>query len=305
MKYKKIFSVLALGLACLGITSCADDNDSNPVLNTAPTTFVVNEPTMGEQHIQLTPDNTVSLSWSQPDYGFAAYATYSVEVGIVKDGTIKWAKDKLATTFNTCTATIPGEEIAEAMNDVEGFKSEDEYTDKGFREVAFRIHSAILDGEGNDIEVTKIASNVVTFKHMNAYKAVAAPRKMFVVGACSGWTTPDALNADAYKDWVIMETGVKTNIYQGTFDINAGEFQLRFYSALTGWDAGASIGAIEDDVTTAIELENGVFDGSVAYPTAGMEKGSKGSWQVTDWAGGKVRMTLDLNKATIKFEAVN
>ncbi|MBQ8711583.1 MAG: SusE domain-containing protein [Prevotella sp.] len=296
MKHNKIFSLLAAGMALLGMTSCSDDNDSNPVLNTAPTTFVLNTPTMSEQYIELTEDNTVSLSWSQPDYGFAALATYYIQVGVVGNGgNITWSDNLLETTYTKCRADVPGEEIAMAINDADGFKAEEDYQDMGVRPIAVRVISAILDGENNDIPITKITSNTVTFKQVQAYKAIKAPKKIWIIGACGGWTEPAEGSRDALVDWIVNETGVGTGIYQGTYDIPAGNFQLRFYSALTGWDGGASIGSQEADSSKEITMDGGVYDGDITAP-------GKGSWQISDWAGGQVRITVNMNTNKVKFE---
>ena len=123
MKHKKILSLLAAGLAFFGMTSCSDDNDSNPVLDTAPTTFVLNTPTMTDQYVELSADNTVTLSWSQPDYGFAALATYFVQVGVQQaDGSVTWCDDYLETTYTQCIADLNGKEIAQAINQADGFR---------------------------------------------------------------------------------------------------------------------------------------------------------------------------------------
>lgn len=295
----KILSLLAFGLAVLGMASCSDDNDSNPVIDTKPTKFVLNTPTMSEQHVQLSAGNTVTLAWSAPDYNFLALPTYYVQVGVKQaDGTIVWDEVDgkpyyLETTYNSVKADVPGEEIAMAINSALGFKSEDEYIDKGYLEVAFRIHAAILDGEGQEIPVSTIESNAVTFLHMASYKAVRAPKTMYVIGAIDGWKEPTQDNKPNISS--IMETGVGTGIYKGVLSIGAGNFQFRFYSALTGWDGGASIGSAAGDETVNIALKDNIYEGPAVVS-------GKGNWQIPDWEGGDVEVTLDLNKNTVKFE---
>lgn len=304
MKFKNMFTVLAATIALLGITSCSDDNKSNPVLNDGvkPTTFVLNTPSMSEMYIELSPENTVTLSWSQPNYGFAALATYSIQVGVVKgeDDNITWCESLLQTKFTTCRADVNGEEIAMAINEANGFKSEDEYRDLGVQRIAMRVHSAILDGEGNDIEVTKIVSNTVIFAMMKSFKAIRAPKKLWLIGQCSGWKEPTKGNADALAEWVLDETEIGTNIYTGEFEIPAGEFALRFYTDLTGWDGGASIGGVatsgdNQDVSYEADFDGSVWEGAVTVP-------SKDNWRVKDWPGGTAAITVDLNKKTVRFE---
>ena len=88
MKNKLLLGTLLICIASL-FTSCKDDRDDNPTFK-HPTSFTVNTPASTDQYIQLSPTNTVHLTWSQPDYGYNALATYSIQVGVLQDdGTIK------------------------------------------------------------------------------------------------------------------------------------------------------------------------------------------------------------------------
>lgn len=202
---KKIFNsmLLAMVAALPMLTSCSDDNDSNPTV-TQPTEFTINQSPLAEQYIQLASDNNVYLTWSQPNYGFNALATYQIQVGLMKDGNVTWntkngAPKYLKTTFTTCKATISGDEIAESICDLDGFKDADSYADQGFREVALRVYSSLFDANGEEIPNTGIVSdNYVTFKHMAAYNAVKSPAYIYLVGNPTGWTTPNAGNLETY-----------------------------------------------------------------------------------------------------------
>ena len=126
MKNKLLLGTLLICIASL-FTSCKDDNDDNPILQ-HPTSFEVNTPASTDQYIQLSKENTVHLTWSQPNYGYNALPTYSIQVGVLQaDGTIKWCqkevKDEdgnvigledeyLSTTYTKCSADISGEEVA-------------------------------------------------------------------------------------------------------------------------------------------------------------------------------------------------
>ena len=121
--------ILSLALMVLGgfamLTSCSTDNDSNPTIK-SPTKFSINESPVADQYIQLAQDNNVNLTWSQPDYGYNAFATYQIQVGLVKDGQVTWyEKDGqpkyLATTYTVCNANISGEEISEVLCAIDGF----------------------------------------------------------------------------------------------------------------------------------------------------------------------------------------
>lgn len=302
---KKIFSYAFIALsAIVALASCSKDLDSNPTPQT-PTKFVLNNPTAQKQYIQLTEKTSILLSWSQPDYGFPVNATYSIQVGIVDGNQVKWntmtTEDGktvpvyLSTTYTTCKAEIPGAEIAEAICAVDAFPDKDSYVDMGYRKIAFRVLSSIRNATNHDVEGVSILSNEVYMDNLAAYNAVKSEDYMYIIGDCGGWTGPEAGNAEALKAWRIFEDKVGSKIYVGEFEIAAGKFQFRFYSALTGWDGGASVGSQADDSPIGITFTDGVYSGAVVAP-------GKGSWQDTSWAGGILKIKLDMNKKTVLFE---
>ena len=299
---KKIisFALMLMGMAT-ALSSCSDDRDSNPTIG-QPTQFVVNASPVASQYIQLSADNKVNLTWSQPNYGYNALATYQIQVGVNNGGSITWntkdGADKfLETTFTQCNADISGEEIAEAICEIDGVTDEDSYVDQGFREIAFRVKSSIQDSKGNDVAGTVILSNEVTFEHMAAYCAIKSKAIIWVIGSCHGWLEPSKNNAEALADWRIYETEIGSKIYNGVVEMPEGDLTFRIYTALTGWDGGNSLGHQEDDVSTECAFTDGVYVDQYVYP-------GKGSWTFLTYPGGPLEITLDMNQGTIKFEQV-
>ena len=301
---KKIFS---LALMLLGgmmlMTSCETDKDSNPTIK-SPTTFTINESPLADQYIQLSPSNRVNLTWSQPDYGYNAFATYQVQVGIVENGTVRWnekdgAPKFLTTPYTVCNANINGEEIAEAICNLDGFEDTDSYIDMGFREIAMRIYSNIQTSVNAEVPSTGIMSNnYVTFHHMAAYCAIKSPAYIYLVGNCTGWKDPAAGNLDVYNEWRLWENAdeIGSNVFHGTFEIPAGDLQFRFYKALTGWDQDSMGPQTDDSGVPSSFNANGVYEGSILT-----EPKSKGTWLFSNFGGGTVEMTVDLNQKTVKF----
>ncbi|MBQ8988153.1 MAG: SusE domain-containing protein [Prevotella sp.] len=297
---KKIFSfaLMLLGMAT-ALTSCSDDRDSNPTIG-QPTQFVVNASPVAGQYIQLTADNKVNLTWSQPNYGYNALATYQIQVGVNNNGSITWntkdGADKfLETTFTQCNADISGEEIAEAICEIDGVVDEDSYVDQGFRPIVFRVKSSIQDSKGNDVPGTAILSNEVTFDHMAAYCAIKSKAIIWIIGNCGGWLEPSKGNAEALTDWRIYETEIGSKIFNGTVEMPEGDLTFRIYTALTGWDGGASLGHLADDEATEVAFSGGVYTDQYVYP-------GKGSWTFLGFPGGPLEITLDMIQGTIKFE---
>lgn len=302
---KKIFSLAMMLVSVLALfTACDEDRDSNPVI-TSPTTFTINQSPVADQYIQLAKGNNVNLTWSQPDYGYNAFATYKIQVGLVgDDGKVTWnekdGKPKfLASTYTKANSNIDGEGIAAAICELDGFKDKTEYVDKGYRQVALRVYSCIETSMGEEIAGTGImSSNYATFKHMAAYNAVKSPGFIYIVGSLDGWKEPNAGNADYYKDWRLFENedGIDSKEYHGTFEAPAGDLMFRFYTALTGWDAD-SYGSREDD--NPVEVS---FDASGSYEGK-LVKG-KGSYKFAGFPGGKVKITVNMKKNTVNVEVV-
>ncbi|MBO6143919.1 MAG: SusE domain-containing protein [Prevotella sp.] len=307
---KKIFNSLLLAMvaALPMLTSCSDDNGSNPTV-VQPTEFTINASPLADQYIQLTADNMINLTWSQPNYGFNALATYQIQVGLVENGDVTWntkdgAPKYLKTTFTTCSADISGEEIAESICDLDGFKDADSYVDKGFREVALRVYSCLYDASEQKIDNSGIVSdNYVTFKHMAAYNAVKSPAYIYLVGNPTGWATPNAGSLETYIPWRLYEKAdeIGSDVYYGTFDIPAIDpLQFRFYRELLGWDL-TSMGPQEADAGVDCVFKDGSYEGSIMWDKTAFYKGS---WNFGAFEGGTISMKVDLKKKTVNFTII-
>lgn len=303
MKSFKITSMLLVALCGLFFASCDDDNDSNPTL-TQPTAFTLNTPALADQYVELTESGTLAVKWSQPNYGFPVRTTYKLQVGEVQDdSTIKWKTDENGAdeflgkpdTYTDCEANVKASDIALALCEMDGVTSQDNYVDLGYRKIAIRAYASVLDAQGVEVANSGIYSNAVTFNHLKSYCAVRVPGHIYLIGQPEGWKEPTSANAEDIAPWTLTETGVGTNIYEGTFLIPAGQFQLRFYTELTGWDGGASIGYKEADEATSVTLTNNRYDGDLVAP-------GKGSWQIDDWtADAYVTFTVNLNTNKVSF----
>lgn len=304
---KKIFNsvLLAMVAALPMLTSCSDDNGSNPTVK-QPTEFTINASPLADQYIQLSADNMVNLTWSQPNYGFNALATYQIQVGLVENGNVTWntkdgAPKYLKTTYTSCNANISGEEIAESICDLDGFKDVDSYEDKGFREIALRVYSSLFNANDEEIPNTGIVSdNYVTFKHMAAYNAVKSPAYIYLVGNPTGWATPNAGNLETYIPWRLYEKEdeIGSDVYYGTFTIPAIDpLQFRFYRELLGWDL-TSMGPQEADAGVDVSFKDGSYEGAIMWDKTTFYKGS---WNFGAFEGGTITMKVDLKKKTVNF----
>lgn len=299
---KKLSYILFGLLTMLFVTSCEEPQDENPVLQT-PTEFKLNVPVMSTQYIELTATSTVKLTCSQPNYGYAAAANYYAEVAI---DTLNASGQSVKTDFmqinenpytNCGNIELLGEEMAIAICTLRGIKTEEGYTDEPARKVYVRLRAEIPGA----IEQSTIWSNEVELQQVKEYFALKLPGYIFLVGQPSGWSTPDEGSAAHYANWKLTEAddAIGSKIYYGTFQIEAGQAQFRFYTALTGWDGGASVGAQVEDNPVECEMVNGVYSGAAVA--------GKGSFQFSAWEGGLMKMTVDLSNASnykVTMEAV-
>ena len=203
--------------------------------------------------------------------------------------------EELATSYTSCNMNVKASEIAEAVCKLRGIKSEETYTDEPARKVFFRVRSQILKYED-----TSILSNVVAMEKVKGYFALRLPGYIYLVGAPEGWSGPSEDNKAHYEEWKLFESdnAIGSKVYYGEFDVPAGKFQFRFYTALTGWDKD-SYGIQDKDEAKEITMTKNIYDGKIV-------KG-KGSYQISDWPGGKVKITVNMSndsKMTVKFEKV-
>lgn len=288
----KKFSILfACLVAAFAFVACEDDKD--PVYQ-VPTEFVLNTPATADQYYGLYDGGTITLTCSQPDYGFAAVTNYSVEVSLSPDfDEVNAFEPENATS---ATLVLPMKRVAQAINDLRGIKTITDYTPEDPRAIYIRA-IASLTGVASSV----ITSNAIELKNVQTFATVREPGMIYLVGMPSGWQEPSEGNMAHYVDngWVLKEPadGIDSKIYSGTFTINPEEFMFRFYTALTGWDGGASIGSQADDnpIDITANLVGNTYSGKVVVP-------GKGSWEIADFPGGTVTMTVNLNDKTVYFE---
>lgn len=287
---KKISILFACLVAVLLFTSC--ETDTEPKYNN-PTEFVLNTPALAAQYYELSEDGTLDLSWSQPNYGYAAAATYKVQVSLIQNFTDSTSME-LSSEYKLCYAQVSSREIAEAICKLRGITSEEEYTDEPARSIYLRVHAYINGIEGSDI-----LSNVIKLDQVKEYCAIQSPGFIYLIGSVGGWTGPDAANAGALAEWRLFEAddAIGSKIYSATFNMPAGSLTFRFYTELTGWDGGASVGTQVDDNPITVDMSSGKYSGVLVAP-------GKGSIQVDNWDGSPMKITVDMNVKSVLLEKV-
>lgn len=302
----KINSILASLLVLLGVGMMGCKEDTQPRLE-KPTEFVLNTPPAANELYMLRADEKnnslydVKFSCSQPNYGLGCVPQYQIQVAKDAAGFTAWDEAikadptrnpdeilgadgnplvaTLETIFTNAQMTVAGNIFADGVNKVYGF-DQDNYNGEAVP-VEVRVHAWMPNAN-----YSSIFSNSVTLKQVSSYIPISEPGVLYLIGQPSGW---DINNGEMKA----TETAIGSKIYYGVFSVPEGQFQFRFYSALGDWEHN-SIGAQVEDNPVDIAFTDGKYNGPCFD--------GKGSWQVADWAGGKVAVTIDLNAMTVSME---
>lgn len=191
--------------------------------------------------------------------------------------------------YTSPSFTVPGADFCDAINAVYGIETNEE-AEAGPFNVAYRVYAWVPG-----VEYSFIFSNFVTLAKVQTYIPLREPRKIYLIGQPQGWNIDES-------NMYLVETDPGSNIYSGTFNIDEGKFQFRFYSALGNWDKN-SIGAQDEDNPVDIEFTDDVYFGDVVVYNESAGVLGKGSWQDNAWTGGSIDVELDLNNNTIKMTA--
>lgn len=292
---KKIFSLLTLACALItAFTSCKEDTE--PRIG-VPSEFVLNTPPLASSTYLLSSTSSIDLTWSQPDYGIGLVPTYTVEIARPAESYSDDDWVALDGTYTQAAVSVPGEAFAMGVCKLFGYDDPSNFDDSP-RPIAVRVKSDIANIITNP-GMALIYSNPIVLKSVVPYFAVKLPAKLYVIGDVSGW---DINNGAVYISE--PENGIGSNIFSGTIEFTSEQAAngFRFYTALGSWgDNGMlpSIGANADDGDNATVIVNdeGVYSGSCVY--------GKGNWNITNWPGGKMRITIDLNSKKVVFEHVD
>lgn len=241
MKKLNILASMFVGLALLA--ACEDDKDSNPVIQ-QPTTFVLNTPAYAASNAyDLVNSKSIQLTCTQPDYGYTAIVTYSVQVSLNENFKEATATEEanyqvLPTTTTIAKMDVSAEELDKAVVKLAGWTSEEECSGDAM-EIWVRLNAKV----GKDIY--PINSNPVKLTVLPYYIELkdAVPVTYYLLGDCIGdgkWTNdagalgisliPMSLVADYEYDKV---TGKGEFVYTGYFPADKG---FKIVGNVGSWD---------------------------------------------------------------------
>ena len=244
---KILFPLFALGALLLLGTSCDEDRDSNPTLNTEGLELVLNTPSYAANNTyDLENSDYIVLTTSQPDYGYTAAVTYTTYISL--DGETFYT---IPTTSTTAMIYVPCDEINDGLTELAG----EDIDLSGDPVTVYVKISAIITAAGNE---TYVESNVITLPSVQAYvldMTLTLPTEMYIVGgfpASNSWGTWVEL-APAYS---------QEGYFYGVIYMNAGDnFKVGY---ATTWADGTYVGysdvtgegIIEGDDSDNMKVEN-------------------------------------------------
>lgn len=214
---KYILSCAVIAVA-MGMTGCSETWDDNPVLVThegSPVVNFLNNPVMQDQEIMLTSSNatgTFLLTCSQPDYGYAAVATYRVQCSLTEDFANYY---EIKQDFYDCANINPlNKDMARAVETISGVKKESDLP-LAPRKVYVRLRAFVAQSPDN----TEYLSNVVSFKGIGAdyfnIWLVGEKVDIYLRGAMNGWGSPAEWQFEQDKDdntWILKNVSVEAGV---------------------------------------------------------------------------------------------
>ena len=232
--FKSTLLLTVLGLTFL--TSCKDDNESNPTL-AQPTQFVLNQIDI-QGNVDLEKSATVTLTWSQPtpynNFNSAVVPTYTVEVSPTGSFTKAFdanADDNTGADFFTLDETynsgadvkVSTATINRSLLQLCGWT---ESTLPSLQDIYFRVKSAIKDASFR--EYNTIYSNVVTLSAVPYYIELkpADPEIWWLIG---GDIADGTWGGDYGKCVIPMQT-----VEGLEYDKKTGQGEIQWVGYLSG-----------------------------------------------------------------------
>jgi len=325
---KKIISFICIisALACL--SSCKDDNDSNPVLK-QPESFVLNTPNFSINNVYDLPySEYITLTTSQPDYGgFPVSVTYQVQVSLENDFEDIYSYTVLPTTFTSTTLQVPASEMDAAVKDLYADANYGAVPEKDqVLPVYIRLRAYLADATAayqNECFSNSVSINARTYE---APVAAELPTELYVVGnsiqtAWNSWKPMAPVygrdgrfytliynNADGFKwgtkenDWrgyghlAEIENNTSTTISEdGDGNIvfsDAGWYTLEFVATISGNDVNYKMIVSTGE---AYVIGNAVDGGSWSGVAMTMPDNADGLWTFSDFTGsGELRAYINV-----------
>ena len=288
---KYILASLFAGVAFFGLTSCEDDRDSNPTLNT-PESFVLNEPALAGNTYDLENSDSLVFTCKQPDYGYTAAVTYYVQLSLTDvweneldaDGKVVGNPKMIELENYSTTAKVKAnsKDMNKAIMQMGGYAAEEEMPET--TPLYIRLRAKLASG------LTCYSNTIqTTVKPFFAVLVAADPELWYLIGACVGdgsWGS--AIGTAVYP---------MSPVEGGDFNDETGRGPLTFTGYFTP-DLGFKIVRVPGEWAD----QWGGVDGSIDNPKRKDDSGEGGDFKVP--VAGYYRIDLNTNTNELKFTAL-
>ena len=298
---KRIYIIASLLVGALAFSAC-EDQDMTPVFQ-EPTKFVLNEPALKNNFIDLSNSESVEFAVSQPDYGFTAATTYKVQISKTGQFTSKFDEKKvtgdfveLDVDFSTARMAVPANELAIALTQLRMVElvakdadiTEDEMKAEFPYETSATVRVVASLTASKKGEITSNTVNLASVRCPYSLPEVYVPKEFFIIGEYNGWDWGTAFDMIPANGNATDGKG-KAGVYWRLIYLPEGGFKVNGTKA---WDGG-EVGYVENDplYTYADNASSGLKgnDGNMAVTKAG-------------WYLVVVRMTVEGRDIIYKFE---
>uniref|UniRef100_UPI003FEFD3D2 SusF/SusE family outer membrane protein n=1 Tax=Phocaeicola sp. TaxID=2773926 RepID=UPI003FEFD3D2 len=251
MKRITLYTLLAaMTLGAPLFTACDSDRDDNPILRTDATTFTVDE--LGTSPYVLTAegDNQLTLSCTQPDYGFPAAVTYSVDICL--NDRFEEGKTQALGEYKGHSFTLKNKDLNAAVVKLWQAENEGDYAGKDAT-VYFRVKARLSANNSGETTGNLVHATVRMFA---IPVTVELPEAMYLVGADIG---------TAWSTWqpLVAVTGLPGEFWGMFYFSEGGEFKFgKFEGDWTGYGA---IKSLKDEADAGVTGSDNIKVGKAGW----------------------------------------
>lgn len=281
---KNIFnSLFLLAAFSLFAVACSEDRD-NPTLNPNSSEFVLNVPALAANNtFDLSNCESITLTTSQPDYGFTASTLYTVLISLDGENFVS-----LPTTFTTAKMPVSAAEINDAILEMAGD------TDLSKPIPLFVKLTAHIYGHD---ELGNAESNIIQIPAVQPYipeVTIELPKTMHIVGGFPAST----VDGNGWSKFIpLHQVFGQEGLFYGVVYLPAGaEFKINPDDGWKGNDKGFG------QVTPEDNAEAGLHSNNPDDEKANLQVENAGWYTVivkTKIANAAVLYTVSLKKAEV------
>ena len=238
---------------------------------------MLNTPALADGVYDLDHAKSIELTCKQPNYGYTAPVTYSVQIALGDD--FKKA-ETLSTKFNTAKMNVVAKEMAVTLTNMlvaEGKRAEDFPMSTTIK---LRLKGELSEGQGT------VYSNSIDLKVNLSYSLdpLELPTELFLIGDFCGWNWD---NAPA----MVPVNGAACTMWRMVYFPEGSGFKFNHKTAWNGSEVGFAGATINDNANA------GVSDAGGNIGVA------NGGWYIVvvkvEIDGNSYKYTVDLNEPTV------